>query len=101
YLPVVGGNHTDGVPVGLGRDPPPPRSMGPLVENNATQATRAEEARRYLRRVLADARREHETVEAAQGGCQSANLACGTEYEQVHGFACMRIVVGEQCTHVA
>jgi len=84
----------------LGGDPHLSISIGVLVEDNAQPGTTCADARSYFRCVLADSRREYETVEAAQGGCQRTNLARGTEYKQLHGFARVRIVAGEQGAHI-
>ena len=64
----------------------PAASVGMLFKGDDKPGTARADARAYFRRMLADAGREHEAVGTPQGSCQRANLACGAEYEQVHGF---------------
>ena len=86
---------------GLGSNSHLSRSIGVLVERDAQPRTARADARPYFRRVLTDASREHEAVEASQGSCQRADLSRSTEYEQFYSFSSVRIVAREQCTHVA
>src|SRR5690606_21770584 len=52
-------------------------------------------------RVLADAGREDEGVEAAQGCGEGADLAADAVDEEVYRFSCMRIAAVEQGLHVS
>src|SRR5674476_352008 len=51
--------------------------------------------------MLADASREHESVQAAGGSGQGSDFACRTIHKQIDGFARTRLLADQQLTHVA
>src|SRR6516165_7863504 len=98
---LVCGNDIDTDAAGLRADPRLSGVIGALVEDHPQPGAARADARPYFGRVLADACREHEAVEAAQGSHERTNLARGAEYEEVYGFTCVRIAAAEQRAHVA
>src|SRR5215204_4660821 len=87
---LVGGDDIDTDTARLRCDRHLSGAIGVLVENDAQPGA-----------ALADARGEHEAVQAAQGSYERADLARGAEYEQVQRFMRVRISAGEQRAHVA
>src|SRR5436190_1490432 len=97
---LVGRDHPGGHGRARPRDARPASPIGSLVDVQPQPARARADARTNLRRVLADAGREHHRVDAVHRRRQRADLARHPVDEMVQREAGAWILAGEQIAHV-
>src|SRR5208337_1277843 len=84
----------------LSCDPRPALGVGRLVDLEPEPGRLLAHPPADLRGVLADARREHERIEAAKRGCERAQFPADAVNEKIDGFLRVGICARKQGSHV-